>query len=717
MRKEAILQHPVPQPWRVSHSGYPAIFVKSSRPLLLSLFALCALLVSCKPHESGGSGGACEEWHLFSPTEGSATALSFPHFTWSRHPVAYKDTGEPVRYEIQIARDASFGGLVDEDTVFLNRYVPDRPLPAGSYFWRVRAHSHGQDMAGEWSGTGRFAVTPCDETIQVVYDPGSGDHQPAAQAAIDKAIGLNKLGKSVEIVFPKAVYRSKNPQKFFLQIKGANGLVVNGNGSTVDLLDYDSSGFQISDSRNVVIRDFTVDMPEQLPMTQGRVLSVDRENAVVEVQLEEGFPTFDDEYVIKAEGSVKLLDPKVDGRLKSGANNYFLIAKETVRKIGERHYSFQIAPPSYALDKGRVVPAGVSLPKLVQYFEPGDRFVYALGSPASALAFATNSENITCYQIVNYAAIRHFWGLSCSLINVLHCRLLVKEGRWFNGLADGVHCRGNKIGPWIEGVEINGIGDDGVALYSRPMTMASIPASGGGTRLILKGDNFSAEPGDEVTFFRPQTGKVLLETKVKRVQLAGGNWDVEFEAPVPAGLSIGGKMVDEDQIWNRSKSCGDFVVRNNRLLGIRRYGTVFRAKTGVVENNFFNGTSASAIIFLNETQYPNGLYPSDIIIRNNEIRDCAFDTIPTAAITLLFKRLGGNVPAESPAPHGILIENNRISGCLRPALEIWSARDVVMNCNTVDGRLLEASDTRQVILKNVSDLRWIQAENLPKADH
>jgi len=451
-------------------------------------------------------------------------------------------------------------------------------------------------------------------------------------------------------------------------------------------------------------------------LTQGRVISVDRENATVEVRLEEGFPTFDDGYFANAEGSIKLLDPQVDGRLKSGATNYFLLARETLRKLGERRYSFQIAPPSYAVDKGRVVPAGVSPSALVLHFEPGDRFVYALNSPSSALAFATNSEDITYYQIVNYAAIRHFWGLSCSRINVLHCRLVLKEGRWFNGLADGVHCRGNRTGPWIEGCEINGIGDDGIALYARPMAIAA-HSSGADNRLVLKAENFSAEPGDEVTFFRPQTGKILIETKVKEVRSASGDWDVAFEDPVPADLSFEGSAVASDQIWNRSKSCGDFMVRNNRLLGIRRYGTVFRAKTGVVENNLFNGTSASAIIFLNETQYPNGLYPSDIIIRNNEICDCAFDTIPTAAITLLFKRLGGNEPAESPAPHGILIEDNRISGCLRPALEIWSARDVVVKGNKVDGRPLEAADTKQVVLKNVSDLKWTRAENSPKADH
>lgn len=309
---------------------------------------------------------------------------SFPHFTWSRHPAAFADTAEPVRYEIQIARDAAFRDLLDEDTVFLNRYVPDRPLPNGAAYWRVRAFPR-RDAPEAWSDTGRFTIVPCEEIIHVSYDPSAHDHQPAAQAAIDRAIELNKLGKSVEVVFPKGVYRSRNLGKFFLRINGANGLVVNGNGSTVNLSDYDSSCFQIDGSRNVVVRDFIVDMPEQLPLTQGRVIAVNPENATVEIQLEEGFPTFDDNYFVKPEGHAKLVDPKIDGRLKTGAATWFLIAKDTIHKLGDRHYSFQIAPPSYPVDKGRVALPDVDPRSLVKSFEVGDRFVYTLHSSSSAL--------------------------------------------------------------------------------------------------------------------------------------------------------------------------------------------------------------------------------------------------------------------------------------------------------------------------------------------
>lgn len=677
-----------------------------SEYLLLPLLAVGVILAGCKRPDSVTTE-PLNGLPLLSPAPGAATAIPFPHFTWTPHPDSFADPARPVRYEIQIARDTEFRDLVDEDTLMISRYVPDRPLPNETLSWRVRAiPSTGEALP--WSESRPLSITPCDEIIHVAYDPSLADHQPAAQEAIDRAVALNQLGKSVEVIFPKEIYRGNSPKKMFLQIKGANGLVVNGNGATIHLQPFDATFAHITDSKNVVVRDFTVDMPEQLPFSQGRVVAVDPESATAEVLFEEGFPTFDDDWFRQAKGSLKLLDPKIDGRLKTGVTSWFLIAPETIEKITDRHYRVNIAPPSYQVERGKVVLSNVKPSDLVKHFQVGDRFVYALGSASSALVFAMDAEAVTYYQITNHAAIRHFWALMCSEINVLHCALVLKEGRWFNGLSDGVHCRGNRIGPWIEGLEINGIGDDGIALYSRPMTIASPDPSGDPHRLVIKADLFAAQPGDEVTFFRPQTGTVLMETKVKSIAPTGADFSVEFQDPVPAGLNITGSLIDSDQIWNRSLSSGDFVVRNNRLTNIRRFGVIFRAKGGIVENNLFSGTSASAVIALNETQYPNGLYPSEIIIRNNEIRDCAFDTMPTAVITMLFKRLGGSEPAGSAGPHGILLENNRISGCLRPALELWSTRGIVLHGNTVNGQPLEESTANQVILKNVSDIQWLE---------
>jgi hypothetical protein len=272
-------------------------------------------------------------------------------------------------------------------------------------------------------------------------------------------------------------------------------------------------------------------------------------------------------------------------------------------------------------------------------------------------------------------------------------------------LSDGIHVRNNRVGPWIEGVEIDGIGDDSVALYARPMTIAAHHPEGAADRLILKPGFFSAVPGDEVTFFRPKTGEILLETRVKEVVASGNDRDVRFEHSVPAELNLTGPLTEVDQIWNRSESCGNFVVRNSRFLGVRRYGVVFRAKQGVVEDNCFSGVSAAAIISLNEPQYPNGLYSNCIIIRNNKIRDCSFDTMPTAVITMMFKRLGGQEPSDAMAMSGILIENNTIEKCGRRALEFWSARDVVLRDNRINGNPLTEDTPGEYLQRHTEEIR------------
>ncbi len=69
-----------------------------------------------------------------------STCLPFPHFTWLAHPKAFKNVAEPICYEIQISSDAAFLKIVDQDKIYLNRYVPDRPLASGKFFWRKRSH-------------------------------------------------------------------------------------------------------------------------------------------------------------------------------------------------------------------------------------------------------------------------------------------------------------------------------------------------------------------------------------------------------------------------------------------------------------------------------------------------------------------------------------------------------------------------------------------------
>jgi len=612
--------------------------------------------------------------------------IPFPQLFWEAHPQAFRDPAAPVEYEIQIAKDAGFNQVADEDTVALARYVPDRPLPDGHYYWRVRALPAGQP-AEAWSKGTSFEIRPPNEVITVECDPAAENHQPAVQAAVDRAVALNQQGRSVEIRFSPGVYRVRDARQFF-SIEGATNLILNGEGAVVHLMEYDMGAGRIMNSRNVLVRGFTIDYPKQQTFLQARVLEVDAAGKKITVEFDPASDTYEDAYVMKGFYVFSLLDPEINGRLKTGSANFYR-ALEDVEKIGEHRFRVPVARSTSGI-------------------EAGDRLIHFVRKGGQSLFFAENSENLTYYQVTNHATGGgHYVGVSCSQIAVLHCRSDIYGDRWFGANADGVHIRSNRIGPWVEGTTFNAIGDDGVALYSRPVRASKSWPDGQRNALIITREFFDLKPGDEVSFFNPAEGRIFLETRVKEVAPAGKDFRVVFENDIPREMAYGKSLQDDDQIWNRSTSNGDFMIRNSRFTNIRRFGTVFRADKGVVENCVYEGTSSSAIVFFNETQYPNGLYCSDIIIRNNTMHDCAFDTQPLGVMAFEFRRRASGQLAADYGPRRILIENNRISGSAAIALQVGSARDLILRGNTVDGAAMGPEHVR---LQQTDGVQWSAAQ-------
>ncbi|MGZ0654108.1 right-handed parallel beta-helix repeat-containing protein [Coraliomargarita sp. W4R72] len=610
--------------------------------------------------------------------------IPFPQLFWEADSRAFTDVAEPLEYDIQIARDDRFTDIVDEDRVALSRYVPDRPLPVGSYYWRVRALPSGKSPSA-WSKTSGFEILPPDEVVTVDFDPEAGNHQPAVQAAVDHAIELNGKGSSVELRFPPGTYRARDARAFF-SIEGANRLIINGEGVELHLLEYDMGVSRILNSQDVLVRGLTIDYPEQRTFLQARVLAVEPSNQSIVVELDEGSDTYDTDYVKQGISHFSLIDPKINGRLKTGAANYYSMAGDAKLIEGRRYH----------------IPV-----KRVSGIEEGDRLVHFVRKGGNSLMYANESQRIVYYQITNHGSGGgHYVGVSCSQIAVLHCQSEILGDRWFGSNADGVHMRGNRIGPWIESVSFNGIGDDGTALYSRPVRALQTWPNGQRNALIITSQFFDLEPGDNVSFFNPAEGRIFLETKVKEVEPSGKNYQVTFEDDIPREMAYGKSLQDDDQIWNRSTSNGNFMIRNSRYTNIRRFGTVFRAATGVVEDCVFDGTSSSAILFFNETQYPNGLYCSDIIIRNNTINDCAFDSQPLGIIVFDFRRRAAGALAGDHGPRRILIENNHITNTTATPIELGSARDVVLRGNTVDGKSLDSELPEHTNIRNSENILW-----------
>ncbi len=86
------------------------------------------------------------------PIDGLDSVYDTPLFNWS--PRIGAD-----HYHFQIATAPDFGDVVDEAHPIYGFYTPQQRLPAGVYYWRVRAQDAGGAYLGEWSTTRRLFIT------------------------------------------------------------------------------------------------------------------------------------------------------------------------------------------------------------------------------------------------------------------------------------------------------------------------------------------------------------------------------------------------------------------------------------------------------------------------------------------------------------------------------------------------------------------------------
>lgn len=629
-----------------------------------------------------------------SVTDVESSSYKFPNFDWEDHPAQFADMARPVSYEIQIAQDESFTNIIDKDTIALSRYVHDQPFGAGTYYWRVRSTTYDGEIS-EWGEIAALSIKEAQEVLTIELPEGNEDYTKAIQNTVKEAEAMAKAGKSVQLVFPAGdYYFGETLQNSLIQLNNVKNIEIEGTGARLHFSSRKQGLIYAEKCDNISISGFDVTFDKGIFRVQGRISKVDSENRIITVALEDGSPNFD------ASGSIAqdvfiLLDEELDGRLKDQSSSFYRMDSYSLNKDGS--YTIQ-------LNKGGDITD----------WEVGGRFVYHFRSGSNMYVDFPESKHVTAHNLTTDG-----WGgmgfvsKKGSNFNILHCNTIMQDGKWMMGNADGVHIREHVVGPWIEGTHIQGLGDDGLALYARPVAIASAKLNDHPRVALCDTVFFNFEKGDEVSFFEPTQGKILLETVVEKVEKQNdGKYLVEFRDELPDNMITGeelakvkanepkknggwdssansSKLQDRTQIWNRSKSCGEFVIRNSKFSNIRRYGSVFRAKRGLIENNIYKCCSSRAINFRNETAWPNGLYASEIIIRNNIVDNCGFDGNATqAVISFVFERRGGGA-VQSIGPKNLLVDGNVFKDCPSPAMEFVATSNVVMRKNiksTIEGK-------------------------------
>jgi hypothetical protein len=332
-------------------------------------------------------------------------------------------------------------------------------------------------------------------------------------------------------------------------------------------------------------------------------------------------------------------------------------------------------------------------PRQLSELAPGD--VYVL-DPRIATGFDVDAcdeivfYNLTAYAIANEGFNSHYGNRH----SILHCGIRLKPGRFLAANNGGHNHHNARIGPWIEGCTWENTGDDichvnclvlGVEERLAPDRVRlplRNPYDTVGSSVAL-----DIQPGDVLQFFNRAEGRLVSERKVVSTATLAKSLDVTLDGDAgeivsgrPGVKRAGRKKVPADgsatQVFNASRTCNQFVFRNNTVLNGRRVGVLAKGRGGLIENNTFEGLGGGAVEFWNAPF--EGLGAVDYVVRGNRIRDCGQLAREHAAIwTTIFKSGADRLH------RNLLFTGNEISGFPGPAIWLRDAQNAVVRDNTI----------------------------------
>ncbi|EDY17127.1 hypothetical protein CfE428DRAFT_5309 [Chthoniobacter flavus Ellin428] len=527
------------------------------------------------------------------PANNTTAYIPTPSFTWTSSPTAES-------YDTQIATDAAFTNVIYTDNVPMNRYVANQPLPGGDVYWRVRGHDS-SGLVGTYSPAFKFTIAAPTHTYNLAATATVSDIQTTIANAVTPAV----------VNFAASASYTLAPTTVLFTATNKSDLIINGNGANITFTNPMCGLAQINNCQRVLIRDLTVDY-NPVPFSVGTIVSTTAGGSFT-MTLDSGMPPFNAPHMLANWTWGVLLDPTNPGKIQAGTPIVISTVSQSVVQNGNQ-YTLQLGDPS-----------------VISCFIPGRKYIqFARNNGGTTFVTANGGADVTCYNLVNYAISgAHYMCLDGSDFKVLHCHSLIKSGRWFGGNADGVHARFNTIGPWVEQSEFNGIGDDSVALYSKGVFIQQKLSN---TSIRLDTDFFNFSVGDTFTIFNPRDGVPVAENLTVTSKTAVGSpttaYDIGFTPAVTGAIQTSDpNPVNNDQVFTRTKLAQGFMLRGNTFHNIRRYGSIIRASSGVVENNHYDGISDVPIIFRNEPDlWRNGLQSTDIIVSGNTITNSGFST-------------------------------------------------------------------------------------------
>ena len=551
--------------------------------------------------------------------------------------------------------------------------------------------------------------------------PPSGD--PAAdltaiQAALAKAKawqamqpkGADGLSAKVEVVLAPGTYdlcpdggtpAAWGAGKFCLRLNGWENLAFRGTHgeTTIMLLNPDQGYAETYRSRHITIADLTLDM-QTPPFTQGKVAAVHtngRALASIDVQLDNGFPTFADSIYQQKTGFdddfLVIMDPSAP-RPKAGVPDYMHVSHNpSPRAPGVFEYAALLADGKtwrLAFD-GQHSPPWQFADRARPPIAPGDRFVFVARLSSSALT-VTFSDTVTITGVTVRAASSFAVGFvqNSGALVLDHVEVAVAPGsrRLVSTTADGAHFQNNRGPVTIQYSRFQGMTDDAITIYSLATSVHQVLAAGANGRIIAYSPRLMLA-GDQLQIVDPANGAVRGKATVIGIkgqqcppQVTGNCYAVTVDR-LPADT----KANDVAFIYNAAG--GGASIHHNVIGAHRGYGILLNSPNSIVADNQFTDAPKDAVVI---GQYhatfaagQGGPIPDHILVRHNVFSNGAPYGGRSLWIVNAIRKAGapGGQASAIEGPSDIAISDNTFQGMANPTIEVAVGQRIELANNKV----------------------------------
>lgn len=505
-------------------------------------------------------------------------------------------------------------------------------------------------------------------------------------------------GKTV-IDIPTGTYilNLKKPQRGAYEFKNLENVKIKGNNSRI-ICNRQSQAFFFYNCKNTVFENLAIEYDPPCS-TQGTITSV-IENTV-EIQIHDNYPSelVTNEYHIDP-GRVQIYDKDTRELIENftttsmkdvsynDINNQ--LTGSGIEKTGDHTFRVTLA------DNGP--------------YKTGDYIVFGIVANgwAAAHTIVTEAcdhmkfENITVYDSNCFSFLEY----DCNCTHYYRCKVTRKLNdplygdRIRAGIADALHSKFAVIGPRIEKCILEHSGDDCIAINGNFYPIYKVDEANRSIYILTSAnslDGVKVKTNDKIVC-------VKNEGTIRGRATAS---ELEWITPLPTQAEINacfGKLtsvIDSENFkygvrikldnWPSGLDSGDIFYSNDRIgsgyqiiknkVGHNRSRAILiKSSDGIIEGNEIVHSAMSAIALAPEFYWMEAGCSSNVIIKNNTIRNCMYDsnmdwTSQAGALVVVCQAPNGNL-AGNGTFENIDIYKNTITECPNPCIVLNAIKKV-----------------------------------------